>query len=295
MKKYICIDVGGTDIKYGIILENAAFAARGKTKTESYKGGKAVFSKVMEIARQLRTDNDTSGICISTAGMVDTQKGEIFYSSPLIPGYTGVNYKKAMEEEFRLPCEVENDVNCAGLAEYKSGAAMGYKIALMLTVGTGIGGCLIINGEVFHGFSNSACEAGNMHMDGSSFQELASASALTKKVAALKNGTEDEWNGYHIFEEAKKGDPVCCAAVDGMCDILGKGIANICYIANPGIVVLGGGIMEQEEFLQHRIRDALDRYLVESVAMHTNTAFAKHKNNAGMLGAFYNFTDKHGR
>ena len=211
------------------------------------------------------------------------------YASPLIPNYAGIQYKKILEERFHIPCEVENDVNCAGLAENRSGAAKGAKIALVLTIGTGIGGCIVIDGKVFHGFSNSACEVGYMHMDDSDFQTLGAASILTKKVAEWKGEQEDIWDGYHIFEEAKKGDELCNRAIDEMCDVLGKGIANICYVINPEIVVLGGGIMAQEEFLKDRIKAAMDKYLVSSIAKHTKLAFAKHQNDAGMLGAFYHF------
>lgn len=99
---------------------------------------------------------------------------------------------------------------------------------------------------------------------------------------------EDIWDGYHIFEEAKK--VMNCVIVQLMrCDVLGKGIANICYVINPEIVVLGGGIMAQEEFLKDRIKAAMDKYLVSSIAKHTKLAFAKHQNDAGMLGAFYHF------
>ena len=207
----------------------------------------------------------------------------------MIPNYAGTQFKKTLEEMFQVPCEVENDVNCAGLAENRSGAAKGAKVALVLTIGTGIGGCIVIDGKVFHGFSNSACEVGYMHMDDSDFQTLGAASILTKKVAEWKGEQENIWDGYHIFEEAKRGDELCNRAIDEMCDVLGKGIANICYVINPEIVVLGGGIMAQEEFLKDRIKAAMDKYLVSSIAKHTKLAFAKHQNDAGMLGAFYNF------
>ena len=125
-------------------------------KTEAQKGGPAILDKVIGIVEALKEEAD-AGVCISTAGMVDIEKGEIFYSAPLIPNYIGTAFKKTVEERFGIPCEVENDVNCAGLAEYKAGAAAGSKAAVMLTIGTGIGGCILLNGEVFHGFSNSAC------------------------------------------------------------------------------------------------------------------------------------------
>jgi predicted NBD/HSP70 family sugar kinase len=289
MKKYISIDIGGTAIKYGLITEEGEILNRSERKTEAAKGGPSILEKAVEIVENFSKTEEICGICISTAGMVDTKKGEIFYSAPLIPNYAGTKFKETMEQKFGIPCEVENDVNCAGLAESVSGAAKGSSVSLMLTVGTGIGGCVVINGEVFRGFSNSACEVGYMHMAGSDFQTLGAASILTRKVAEWKNEPEEIWNGYHIFEEAKKGDELCIRAVDEMADVLGEGIANICYVINPEVVVLGGGIMAQEEYLRGRIETAVKRYLIPGIASQTKIAFAKHRNDAGMLGAFYHF------
>ena len=156
-------------------------------------------------------------------------------------------------------------MNCAGLAEAVSGAAAGAQSALCLTVGTGIGGCIIIGGRVYHGWSGSACEVGYMHMDGSDFQTLGAASILVKRVAAAKGEPEAQWNGYRIFQLAGEGDSICVEAIDQMCDCLGKGISNICYVLNPQIVVLGGGIMAQEAYLRPRLEKALARYLVSSI------------------------------
>lgn len=292
MKKYVSIDIGGTAIKYGIIDEEGQILCRREMKTEAHKGGPAILEKALAIVEELSTRETVSGICISTAGMVDTEKGEIFYAAPLIPNYAGTKFKETMEQRFGLPCEVENDVNCAGLAEAVSGGAKGSRVSLILTIGTGIGGCAIIDGKVFHGAGNSACEIGYMHMDGSDFQTLGAASILTKRVAVLKQEPAEMWNGYRIFEEAKKGDVQCIQAIDEMTDVLGKGISNICYVLDPEVIVLGGGIMAQEEFLRGRIENALKKYLVPSIAAHTRIEFAKHRNDAGMLGAFYNFRSK---
>ena len=295
MNKYVSIDIGGTAIKYGIIHEDAEIICKRSMKTEAWKGGPSILQKVTGIVEEMKQEaqEEISGICISTAGMVDTKEGSIFYSAPLIPDYAGTQFKKTLEEMFQVPCEVENDVNCAGLAENRSGAAKGAKIALVLTIGTGIGGCIVIDGKVFHGFSNSACEVGYMHMDDSDFQTLGAASILTKKVAAWKGELAENWSGYRIFEEAKKGDKICNRAIDEMTDVLGKGIANICYVVNPEVVVLGGGIMAQEAFLKDKIEKAVEKYLVSSMWEHTSIAFAKNQNNAGMLGAFYHFQGRH--
>lgn len=293
MKNYVSIDIGGTAIKYGVIDEAGAIIKRMERATEASKGGPEVLNKAVEIVRQLQPQYQPSGICISTAGMVDTEKGEIFHAAPLIPDYTGTQFKKTMEETFGLPCEVENDVNCAGLAETVSGAAKGSRITLCLTIGTGIGGCIVIDGSVFHGHSNSACEVGYMHMFDSDFQTLGASSVLQKKVTEKKRGTGGAWNGHRIFDEAKKGDSICLQAIDEMVQILGRGIANICYVLNPQAVVLGGGIMAQEEFLKPRLNASLRQYLIPSIADHTELKMAFHRNDAGMLGAFYHFRSRH--
>ena len=295
MNRYISIDIGGTAIKYGIICEDAEIELKKSMPTEAWKGGPSILKKVITIVRGMVKlySGKIAGICISTAGMVDTEKGSIFYSAPLIPNYAGTEFKRILEKEFHIPCEVENDVNCAGLAEYKNGAAKGSKVALVLTIGTGIGGCIILDGKVFHGFSNSACEVGYMHMDGSDFQTLGAASILTKKVAEWKKEPEEKWDGYNIFKEAKKGDKICVQDIEEMTDTLGKGIANICYVINPEVVVLGGGIMAQEDFLKDRIEKAVKKYLVSSIEEHTKITFAENQNDAGMLGAFYHFCGVH--
>lgn len=289
MKKYVSIDIGGTAIKYGLIGEDGAILSRSVMNTEAHKGGPAIVNKVQEIIEKFYTQENICGICISTAGIVDPQKGIIVYSAPLIPDYTGTEFKKILENRFQIPCEVENDVNCAGLAEYCTGAAAGSRISLMLTVGTGIGGSIIIDGEIFRGFSQSACEVGYMILPGGDFQTLGAASILTRKVAEWKKEPKEFWDGYCIFEEAKKGDALCLRAIDEMTDVLGQGIANICYVLNPEIVVLGGGIMAQEDYLREKIEASVAKYLISGIACHTTIAFAKHGNDAGMLGAFYHF------
>ncbi|MCI8418820.1 MAG: ROK family protein [Lachnospiraceae bacterium] len=289
MKKYVSIDIGGTAIKYGLIREDGLILERREVLTEARKGGNSILEKTEKIVEQL-LEHEPRGICISTAGMVDIEKGEIMYASPLIPRYAGIRFKETLEARFGLPCEVENDVNCAGLAEYISGVGMGCDPLLMLTVGTGIGGCLISQGQVFHGFGGCACEFGYMHMGDQEFQTLGSASSLSRRVARRKGEPGKTWNGRRIFREALKGDAVCIRAIDEMVEVLGIGIANLCYVVSPQMVVLGGGIMTQEAYLKERVQNALRRQLIEPLASQVQVGFAKHGNSAGMLGAFYHFS-----
>ena len=293
MKFYVSIDIGGTSIKHGILDKNIKFITSGEIATEAQKGGKNILEKVINIVSEYKKEYTLSGICISTAGMVDCEKGEIIHASDLIPNYTGTQIKKTLEDIFSIPCEVENDVNCAGLAEYFSGSAKGSSISLCLTIGTGIGGSIIINDKVFHGFFGSACEVGYMNMFKSKFEDLGATSILVKKVAKLKNCSENHIDGKLIFEMAKNNDEDCIKAIDEMVDGLGMGIANICYVINPEVVVLGGGIMAQKDYLYDKIRLSLDKYLIPTISSKTKLEFAKNQNKAGMLGAYYNFISIH--
>lgn len=292
MKKYISIDIGGTFIKYGLINENGEILEKQELVTEASKGGKQILEKTLKIVENYKENHQVEGVAISTAGMVDTKNGSIRYASELIPGYTGINFKDPIKEKFDLPCYVENDVNCAGLAEYKSGAGKNSEIALILTIGTGIGGCAIINGEVYHGISGSAMEVGYMRVKDSTFETLGSAKALVEKVAKLKSEAKENWDGKKVFECAKNGDDDCIKAIDEMCDILALGIANISYVLNPDTVILGGGIMAQEDYLYPKIDKKLKEHLEKPLYDVIRLKFASNQNAAGMLGAFYNFQNQ---
>lgn len=109
MKQYICIDIGGTSIKYGVIQEDLTFLYTGEIPTEAQEhGGPGIVKKICKITEDFLKDFSPSGVCVSTAGMVDCQTGTITYASPLIPEYTGTRLKEIIENRFSLPCEVEN-------------------------------------------------------------------------------------------------------------------------------------------------------------------------------------------
>ena len=276
MSRYICVDIGGTSIKHGVLDENAIIEESNQTKTEAWLGGAEVLDKVKAIGKQyMEQYENIEGICISTAGMVDPEEGKIVFAGELMPDYTGTCIKKELEKTLGIPCEVENDVNCAGLAEYISGAAKESHIMFCATVGTGIGGCAIVDGSVFHGASNSACEIGYIPMEDSDFQTLGASSILIKKVAGKKREPLDMWDGKKIFELAEKGDEVCISAIKEMCDVLGKGLATICYVLNPDTIVLGGGVMAQKKILENEIIDSLKRYLKPILAEHLQVCFCR--------------------
>lgn len=294
MKKFICIDIGGTSIKYGILRETGIIIEKGNMDTDALKeGGQGIFEKIKYIISKYLKNYEVEGICISTAGMVDPKDGKILFAlEHLIPGYTGMEIKKEVEKEFNIRCEVENDVNCAGLGEMWLGAGKGAFSSVCLTIGTGIGGCIIINNELINGFSNSAGEIGYMKINGEDFQNVASTTSLVKRVARLKNIAEENINGKMIFDMAKNKDQDCLKEIDYMIKSLAIGIANLSYIINPEVIILGGGIMAQEQFLKPKIEEALRKELIKTIYENTRIEFAKRQNDAGMIGALYNFLNK---
>lgn len=294
MTRYLAVDIGGTQIKYGLVDQEGQLLEQYKIDTQAHLGGPHILATVKDLVRKYKDNSDISGVAISSAGMVDHVKGEIFYSGPQIPNYAGTKFKAEIEATFGLPCEIENDVNCAGLAEGISGAGRDSQISLCLTIGTGIGGCLLIDNEIYHGSSNAACEVGYLPLSDGAFQDIASTTALVQHVADLHGDNPSEWDGYRIFQEAKNGNNKCQVAIHQLVDNLGKGIATITYVVNPEIVILGGGIMGQKEYLEPMIQEAIKRHLLPSLVEKTRIAFAKHENAAGMLGAFYHFAQKQG-
>lgn len=292
-QKYVCIDVGGTAIKYGILDEKGEVLEHHQIPTEAFKGGKAILEKIKNLIQVYTVKNRIHGICISTAGMVDPIEGKIIYANENIPLYAGICLKDELEKEFSIPCEVENDVNCAGLVEYYNGAAQGSQNALCLTIGTGIGGCAIINGKLLRGSSYSACEIGYMQVEGEEFEKVASTSALVRTVAYKKQEDVSLWNGKKILTCAEQGDVVCKTALIDMADILALGISNICYVLNPDTLILGGGIMQQESILTVELRKALEKYLVPVVFSHLRIEVAYHHNLAGLIGAWYYYQKQH--
>ena len=319
-KRYFALDIGGTKTKYALLGEKGEILSTYEKDTQAQRGGSFILENVKgEIHRVLaelkgnppegaqadtkvdakaertteaKTEPLLSGICISTAGMVDEIKGEIIHAGPQIPEYKGCKWKEEIERTFSIPCEVENDVKCAGLGEYSFGSGKGTSSMLCLTIGTGIGGSFILNGEVYHGTSHSAMEIGYMQIPGGMFQRMASTSALVKRVASRKGEPEELWNGKRIFGEVAKEDKICLEELDRLCDALSIGLSNLCYAFNPECIVLGGGIMEQKDILLPKIWGHLQEHLVPIVAENTRLLAASLGNRAGLLGAYVHFQNR---
>lgn len=292
MKNFMCFDIGGTSIKYGVLKENGEIIEKDSCDTEAYNGGKSILSKIKNIVNKFINKYSLSGICISTAGIVNSEEGSIIFASELIPEYTGMKLKLELEKEFNLRVEVENDVNCVGLAEAYNGVAKGFNSVFSLTIGTGIGGSIIIDNKLYTGNSFSAAEIGYMNINGNDFQDVASTRSLVEKVNNIKNTKENKLNGKDIFRLVKNNDKDCIKAVDDLLENLSIGISNIALILNPEIIVIGGGIASQDQYLYPILVEKIEGKLIPYVFKNTRIAFAKNQNNAGIIGALSNFLSK---
>lgn len=291
-RKIAVLDIGGTSIKSGI-FENGSINEIKESDTNASLGGEYVIGKAIEI---LKTYGLVSGIGISTAGQVDFEKGMIRYANKNIPGYTGMKIKEILEKEFHVPVMVENDVNAAAIGEAHYGAGMGYEDFICLTYGTGVGGAMVLGGEIYRGSSFSAGEMGAMiihpedrnpkeDMYSGCYEKYASTTALVGKVMefdrSLQNG-RDIFSSLHI-KEVK-------AAVDEWIKEISYGLISLIHIMNPSCVILGGGIMDQEYILKS-VKEIVMDHIMESYR-HVVITRASLSNTAGMFGAAHLFMNQ---
>lgn len=285
--KNLVFDIGGTSIKYGVCQDNALTDMR-ELPTNAEKGGAHILKTVISLI-QAHTGFDAIGI--STAGQVNAKDGFIIYANQNIPDYTGIQYKKTLEELFHVPVAVENDVNAAALGEAVYGAGQDYSQFLMLTYGTGVGGAVINNREVYHGSSYSASEFGAMitHSDarlsGSDFfdgcyERYASTTGLVQMIRPYRPELD---TGRKIFQALS--DDMVVDTIDKWVNEIMLGLATLTHIYNPSCIILGGGIMAQPLILQ-KIEEKKSRFIMPSFA-HVHIMAAALGNSAGVLGANY--------
>lgn len=284
---YSCIDIGGTAIKFGLIDETGRFHKKGSLPTEAATGGgPGIVHKVRSLIQRQLADHPLAGIGISTAGIIDTERGAVDYALS-IPDYTGTAWKSLLENEFQLPCIVENDTNCAALGEWWLGAGRDMDSLFAVTVGTSIGGAFIEKGHILHGACRSAGEIAYMRVPAGRLHDVASATYLCREMACKKAADPEKVDGRTCFAWVRQGDATAAAVLDTFCQNLADGLANIACLCNPDGIVLGGGIMAQEDILRPKLEAALAARLPAMMLPPKGLAFAKRQNDTGMLGALY--------
>lgn len=291
MDKYICLDIGGTAIKYGLADSRGRLFNKDSIPDKiATDGVDAFLDQILGLISSYQKYFKIQGAAISMAGMVNPQTGEMMHAAAHFPGLTGVNLMQLVTSRLHLPCRVENDVNCAALGEYWHGQGKGAKSMFCLTFGTGIGGAFILDGKLWTGCSCTAREVGYAKLGGRTrWEDAASVSALVEKAAKLKGVEPSTLNGKIICEQVRHGDKALHRLLRETVHQWATGIAGICYILNPERVILGGGIMAQQELLEPMLKDSLKKELIPLIYDRTTVAFAQLGNDAGLIGALYNF------
>ncbi len=287
--RILTFDIGGAFIKYGICNEKFKMLETHKIPTEAEKGGQDLIERIIGIVESYKK---IDRVAVSTAGQVDSGNGIVVYSTGKIPYYTGMMVKKLIENKTGIPTFVENNVNAAAMGEAKFGAAKGYNDFICLTYGNGIGGAIYLNGELYKGAGSSAGELGHMitHAGGKQcncggegcYECYASANAL---VSAVNRVTDKPLDAFQIFDKENIEKPEIRFEIDKWIDEIIIGLINIIYTFNPPLIVLGGGIMNEDYII-----DLIDRKIYNRLMDNyrkVNIVRSRLGNDAALLGVAY--------
>ncbi len=281
MSYSIGIDVGGTKVLGGVVDENGKVLATARKDTP-HQGGKALTSAIADIAKELLAQHKVSSVGVSAAGFVSSDR-KTMLATPNIPDWNGVDLDSELTELIGLRVVIENDANAAAWGEATFGAGRDQEHMMMLTVGTGIGGGIVVNGQLYRGAFGIAAEFGHLrvvpdgHLCGCGargcFEQYASGNALLRHAREAINaspevarnllsrgdGTVAGLTGQAITEAARDGDPVALAAFNTTGQWLGAGIASLSVLLDPACVVIGGGVIDAGEILLAPTRESLHR------------------------------------
>lgn len=287
------IDIGGTQIKYGIMNTNTETARTlGSIDTATDLPDFNILDRIDIAIEHIREDYTIRGIAISSAGVVNPTNGKIVHANPNIPNYANTPLKEILENKYNLPVSVENDVNAALLGEIYFGNHQLVSSAIMLTIGTGVGGALFLNHQIYHGYSFSAGEVGYTFLNDQNIEEVVSARALVNRVQ--QQTPHEKVDGFYIFKELENGNPQITQILDDYCQQLAKAIINQVSLLNPELVILGGGIMEQTDYFEPQLTKYFNQFYTNHYAsQRTTITFATLGNTAGMLGAYQHFKNQH--
>lgn len=291
--KIIGIDIGGTTIKADLYDDFGTSLNQFKeieTIIDYDLGMNQILNQVCDLIGEYILNYSIDGVGISTAGVVNANTGEIIYAGYTIPGYIGVNFTSEIEKRFGLSTFVENDVNCAALGELWKGQAKDKKNVVMVTIGTGIGGSIIVNGQIVNGFNYTAGEVGYIPVGNSDWQSKASTTALIHLYQ--KKSLKTNQTGRTFFTDLSSGDKVAKETFEIFVENLTKGLLTISYLLNPEILILGGGILAKKDILLPEIQSSLAKNAMDNRFLPNNVVAATLGNEAGRIGAVKNFLDR---
>ncbi|MBD3217999.1 MAG: ROK family protein [candidate division Zixibacteria bacterium] len=312
MKAFAGIDLGGTNIKYGLADSEGKILTSKSKPAHADKGRSEILKRLEECARELleyafENKLNVPYVGIGSPGTVDADRGKILGVSPNIPGWGGTNISTRLEERLKTKVYVGNDANMMAWAEVLFGAAKGYRNVLCTTVGTGIGGGVIMDGKLVIGSSYSGGEFGHIPIvkDGkrcncglkgcleayAGSDNLIAIAKREIKAAGSRSkykGSLNELTVRKILDLFKAHDPAALKAIEKQAGYMATGFASVIHLLNPEAIVVGGGIAEVcgADYIR-LIQKALKQYAFEDALKGLKVLKAKLGNKAGFIGAAF--------
>ena len=276
-------DLGGTDIKYGIINTEDQLIFHDSKPSKAIDGGIALLDQVCQLVDYLNSLYTIEGVAISSAGVIHPATGVVLSATDTIPNFTGLNINQYIEEKTGLKTTSINDVRAAALSETRH---IEEKNVLMMTIGTGIGGAIIYEHQVFHGHFYSAGEWGHMYIAVKPFEKIASMSAIIQE--AQSKGVQVN-NGIELFKLYDQDHMVVVSIIKKFYHYLSMGIANLVYTINPELIIIGGGISNRGQKFIDELNQALHAHLPKFYVNSVKIICAKNLNHSGMIGAYLHY------
>lgn len=300
MRNYLGVDIGGTAVKIGIVNEVGEVLKHTEARVDFDAYATPIIETVVKTIHYFLNDNALAltGIAVSAAGQVDVSKGSVIGTCGNLPNYIGSNFKDRFQEEFKLPCKVVNDANCMLLGEKWIGACREHAHVVGITLGTGVGGGVLINNQILLGHKGLAGEVGHFILDRNGplctcgnkgcFEPLVASSYLVRRVRESVYNSNDV-DGYWVFDQARHGNLKILSILDEWTDMIADGIVSLVHIFNPSCVIIGGGVSAQEDLLIKPVREKVLDRVMPRFADDLKIVSAQLKNHAGLVGAVHYF------
>lgn len=304
---YVGVDVGGTSIKLGIVNEHGELLHTYEGPTGAEEGADAVLQNIADYVHKIVELSDYEwdqvyGCGIGFAGFMDMTNGIVTFAPNL--KWTNVPVKERLEQSLQKPIRINNDANIATLGEMLAGAGKGIDNLVMFTLGTGVGGGIIVDGKIYEGFNGMAGEIGHIPIvpdleaiqcgcgQKGCLETVSSATGIVRMAKdALERGEktvlsmEPEVSAKTVLDAARAGDEVSIRIVTRAGHYLGRAMSMLAIVLNPERFVVGGGVSHAGDILFDPIREAFDKYTPEWIRNGVDIVPAVLGNHAGVVGA----------
>ena len=302
MKFYLSFDIGGTNLKFGVLNEQGKILQRGKVQTEL--SGDAIINSIVAIKEKYAPLYSFAGVAFSVPGFVNIETGYL-KTGGAIKDFYNFDFKQILMEKLALPVELDNDVNCVAMAEKWQGNAQTSKNFLCMNIGTGIGGAIFLNDQIIRGHQYMAGEFGYMLTENIfscddkqvTMSDTASVmDGLRRRYIKQKGDlTLEQVSGEDIYHLAAQGDAIAQQTIEQFYQSLAMGLYNLTFILNPEKILIGGAISERSEIFTaikqnfQKILDFQNDLQTFSVEQLVKIENCKFNNDSGLIGAVYHF------